>query len=334
MVQVLQVGEGRHVPGDDFVRYEVFELRSGDLEACVDLVGGLVLGRTVGQALAAEVVHRATEPGVFDGQELDVGARYILELERQVGHDVAGRQIVEPGDEGGAHVGDVFASDGAGGTPGVDGRVQVTAVPGDGFSHPGEEFDDACPIGFGVDVTWFLATGSHDGTLVGHLGTVTELLECQVEHDLERVGETLEVAATQTAEPLALGGELGDASSDRELRDEATHVVVGYALGTDPTLLAEQDRGRVEVAVGQGLAREVAVGDEAAETTRVVDVAAPQGVNADDGVGHDSFESGQWFLGHMSLSGFRPSTTRVCDCRTCCRKCNRLLTSRKQTEMR
>ena len=67
--QVLQVGEGRHVAGHHLVADELLELRHRDLERGVELVGRLVLGRAVGLARVAEVVHRAREPRVLDRQE-------------------------------------------------------------------------------------------------------------------------------------------------------------------------------------------------------------------------------------------------------------------------
>jgi hypothetical protein len=98
-VERVREGEARGVAGDHLVRDEVHELGDGDLERGVELVGRLVARRAVRVPGAAEVVHRARERRVLDGQELDVRPRDGVERGGEVRHHVAAGALLEPGDE-------------------------------------------------------------------------------------------------------------------------------------------------------------------------------------------------------------------------------------------
>ena len=126
-VEVLQIGEGGDVAGDDFVADQLQELGHRDFERGIDFVSGFVFGRAIGAAGAAEIVHRTGEPGFADGQEFDVGARDGVQLGREMGHDVPRGEGVEIGDDGGAEGADGGHGDGAGFAPAVNGGEQLVA---------------------------------------------------------------------------------------------------------------------------------------------------------------------------------------------------------------
>ena len=132
-VQVLQVGKRRHVAGHHFVAHQLLELGYGNLERGVQLVGRLVLRRAVGPPRVTEVIHRAREPRVLDGEEAHVCARHAGHLRRQVRHQVQRRQRVVVRDEGIADRGDGLRRHPPGRAPRVDraeqGRDVVRRVP-------------------------------------------------------------------------------------------------------------------------------------------------------------------------------------------------------------
>ena len=110
----------------------------------IDFVSGFVLGRAVGVAGAAEIVHGAGKPGVFNGEEIDVSARDGGELFGQIGEEIFGAEIVEVSDDGRAegadrgHGGDAIAA------PGIDGVQEGGSVAGVGqVAGAAKEFGDA-----------------------------------------------------------------------------------------------------------------------------------------------------------------------------------------------
>ena len=143
-----------------------------------------------------------------------------------------------------------------------------------------------------------------DAPVVRDRRPAPEQLHRQVPHHVEAEGEAGEIRAAEASDPLSLG---------RDGVDRALHVHLGE-VGVDggrvrllrrhAAALAKARRRRVRVGERELLVGEPAVGDEPAGSGGVQDVAAPERVDAEDGLGDVVVETGQ----HGRLpTKYRPS---------------------------
>ncbi|MCZ7650624.1 MAG: hypothetical protein M5U13_05450 [Thermoanaerobaculia bacterium] len=289
VVEVLEQGEGGDVARDHLVAHQLRELGHRDLERGVDLVGRLVARAAGGVAGAAEVVHRAGEPGVLDRQELDVGARHLVQPGRQVRQQVLLAEGVELGDERPGERADRAAGDEAVAAPGVR-RLGQVARPG------GEQRREPLPLRPGRRRRRGLATGGEDGAREGDGLAAAQPLERQLPHQAAGVGEVQEVGGAQRRQGDRVLADLREGARQVDRGEEGVdRLAVGLGR-REAALRAHRGGGRVGVRLRQRLVREPGVGDEAARPRGVHHVAAPEGVEAEDGGGDGGVEAVHGFL--------------------------------------
>ena len=173
-----------------------------NLQRGVDLVGSLVLRAAIRVARAAQIIHRAGEPRVLDGHEIDVGARHTGKFLRQHGQQVRRTQVVEVGDDGGTQRLDHCHRHDAVTTPGVHG-VQQVAVRG-GVPGTAQQLGNSLPLGFGLRRLRRLAGRSQHGAFVRNRLALAENFHRQFPHGEEAKPEPGAVLSAQSADLLRL----------------------------------------------------------------------------------------------------------------------------------
>ena len=299
-VQVLQVRERGHVAGDHFVAHQLQELRDGDLQRGVDLIGGLVLRRAIGLPRSPQVVHGPGEPGIFDRKEPDIGARNRLQRRRQVGHHVAGGQLVEPGDDRGAQWLDGGHGDRVRSSPRIHGRQQRIAVmrrvPG-----PGQQLGYAFPFGARIGRFRRLAGGGPYAAVVRDRLAHIQDLHGEFPHGFEAQGQAGEVVGARR-----FGFQSADGAEDvYPFQIGLDRLPVGR-LGRDTARCANPCRGWVGVRRRKRLVGEPRIGDETAHPRGAHHVASPQRIDSQNGVAHQFLKT----RAHDSASSLLPSDLR------------------------
>ena len=131
--------------------------------------------------------------------------------------------------------------------------------------------------------------GQH-AALVGNRFPFPEDLHHQVPHDLEAQREVGDVRAAQTAHAAPCRGQAADGASDVHRRPVGLDRLAVRRLRPHAARLAHVGR-RVGVGRRQRLVGEPRIRDEAAGARGAHHVAAPQRVDAQDGVARQFFES-------------------------------------------
>ena len=280
----------RDVARHDLVADELLELGDGNLERRVDLVGRLVLRRAVGVARAADVVHEPREPGVLDRHERHVGARDLAQVLGQVRRQVLRRARVEPRDERVGEGRDRFRRHHPLLPPGVDGREQLVARLRR-MARPREQLGQPPALLLRAGRLGRPARRGHHAALVRHRLAAAEDLHREVPHRREAEAEPVEVGAAQAAERAAFRGQTVDRALHVDRRQERVDRRAVGLLRRHSTALAQLLRRRVRVRLGHRLVREPRVDDRPARAGGVHHVAAPERVDAEQGLGGQAPEA-------------------------------------------